>query len=593
MIKLVSTIIDEKCNLRGFVCRAKAKEFGSTGNNEVYNALTVEQLAKFEFKNNQIEVKKNGVIYELGYFKIHDLPMKRLGGNGLEDVPNTIEIKNIVKMNGEVGGYDVVILNRDMRLDTNSVIRVSRYFKPVNFQVRVKQDCGYFIAGSNGMKMADFPVVDLGAPTNIGKNQIAGSKPKKAVVNKEGVVIKEPQMKKVGCQVGLMDLYTAIQVNGGSISLLPNSQYVKTTNSEEYSSEFTSLGIGEVARLAGNGFVLNKTQLNASATFKKPGIVRVADQDIECYTLNTKKLINNGENHIKSIGIAIPHTPGFEAVLNLIGDPARCELVEDRDAINKLREVSGVDTMVMFTCDISDVPVVLEKDWDKYILNTDELYNEVVNLTGFEIANKYIRQGTGLCNELKKAIGSAKAAQISGRNIYHKYSGMKPELIKAIAEAGIDVFSGAYTKVGKKEYSSSDGASKTETARPNVEIKYYLAGFDADKWPYAKIKAEYESGTTCQLPGRNLVDKVINFTGTDEERYAEALKLAESIERYVEALRKKLWLHKYCMYMKYDGKIHNHDKELWLSTVTKKKTAKVYECEKHSGFMIEVAGTDL
>ena len=72
-----------------------------------------------------------------------------------------------------------------------------------------------------------------------------------------------------------------------------------------------------------------------------------------------------------------------------------------------------------------------------------------------------------------------------------------------------------------------------------------------------------------------------------------ALKVAEQVERYVEALRKEIWLHKYCMYKKYDGYVHREDKELWLPAATKKKTASVYECEKHNGFLVEISGTDI
>ena len=72
MIKLVATIIDKQCNLKGFVCRGKQKEFGVAGTEEIFRALTIEALAKVGFKNNQVEVRSNGVVYELGYFRIHD-----------------------------------------------------------------------------------------------------------------------------------------------------------------------------------------------------------------------------------------------------------------------------------------------------------------------------------------------------------------------------------------------------------------------------------------------------------------------------------------------------------------------------------------
>lgn len=596
MIKLVANIIDKDCNLKGFVCRGKAKEFGAGGSEEVFRAVPLPALAKAQFKSNQIEVKSNGVVHEIGYFRIHDLPMKMIGANNaIADVPNTLELKAAIQVGDDIGGYDVQLLGSIKRIDTNSVIRLSRYFKPVNFQVRVKQDGSYFIAGSNGMKMEELPVVNLNKPTNVGKNQVAGRKPTKGVVSKEGTALKQPKMEKLGSQIGLMDLYSAVEARNGYLVMLPDNTYEKTLKSDKQTgNDFIPYGIGELARLSGNSFTFNKNQLNASTTFKKPGIVRTTGGiNVDCYTITNKKLVNNGKNHIKHIGVALTSDADMKAVMNLIGDPARCKVIEDTRTTALLRGVSGAADLKIFDCDISDVPIVLKERMPEHLMNTDELYKTVANLTAFEFANKYIKTGTGLCNELKKSLGREEAARISGKHIYSAYQGYPQELLQELFTLGIDIYTGAYTRTEKSKTVELEEKSGSGNTEPVVSIEYLIKGFDLAKWTYAKIKAEYELGDACKIPGRDIVKDVIEFNGSSGERYALALKKAEQIQSYVTALKKKIWLHKYCMYMMCDGKVHQQDKELWLPVPSRKKTVEVFECEKHQGFLLEISGTEI
>jgi hypothetical protein len=592
MIKLVYSIVDERYNLIGFGCRGKERDFNITGGESiVIRPVTIASMAGNGFSNNQIKVKANGMVEEIGYFRIHDLPMKMFTQNNLIDTDNSLEIKAAVKINGAIGGYDMVVCGKTMRIDTKSIIRVSRYMKPKNFQVRQKEDGSCFIAGANGVKLGDLPVVDLDKPKSTVVK--GGAKGVPAKVNSEGVAVKEPTMEKLGPQVGLIDLYTAIQSHNGEVVLLPNTEYKNTTNGgTTYGSGFVPMNIGEIGRLNHNGFTFNKKELNASVTFKKPGIVTLpSNAAITCHTISNKKLINNGKNHIKHIGISLHSQDAVKAIQGLVGDPARLNTVNDQKTVSTFTALSGNGVTSILDCDISDMPVVLPRNYDGYIKGIDDLYKLVVNLTGFEIANKYIRQGTGLCNELKKLIGSAEAAKAVGRTIYSGYSSFSPELIKEMAENGIDVFTGTYTVTEKKEYDASKAGEGTPEAI--VGIKYYLKGYDPDKWSFAKIKAEYGKGDSCQLPGRYLVESIMNFQGTDVEKYVAAMELAEKIESYVEALRKELWLHKYCMCMEFNGKVHQNDKDFWVDAPTKKKSGNLYECKNHNGFMLEVDNTSI
>lgn len=607
MIKLVSTVIDDKLNLIGFVGKGKASDFGGIGSEETFSALTIGQLAQKKFKNNQIIVRPNGVIEENGYFKIYSLPMKQYIDHQLKDVPSTIKLLAQVRQNNKVGGYDTELLNEKRRIETRSIIRLSRYFKPVNFMVRTNSSGKEILAGNNGTRISDLPVVDIGAPTRIsGKNVVSNKKKENTTktVNEHGVSLSEPRSEKLEPQVGLIDLYTAIQSNNGFIILFPEDKCQRTTKAyTEESNEFIPMNIGEIAKLDGNSFIFNKTELNASATFKQPGTVMLpSGMNITTFTLKAKKLINNGKNHIKRIGIGIPDCNGVKTVLNLIGDPARVKEVDNDRQVNTFRMLSGCSNLRVFTMDISDVPLVMEQNLERYVLNSSDLNDTVRNLSSWEFANKFLRAGTGLCGELSKELGKVESAKIAGKTVCKQFSGYKKDVLKEMQECGIDIFTGAYTLVKKVEDVQTDNSDKDTSDTVDkakeliIKIRYYLKGFDLDKWSYSKIKAEYNS-ESCSIPGLSVVGGILHMINSGAEKsdiYRSALNIAKQTESMVESLRKKVWLHKYCMYKIGNAlEIHSNDSDEWLPVKSRKKTGAVYENSNFNGLILDIDGIDI
>lgn len=596
MIKLTACIVTPQFSIAGFIARGKNKEFGGMTDEEVTVALEVKKMAMNKFKNNQINVLPNSQIVEKGNFKLNELPMQLLENGELKQIDNKITLVTAIHKDGECLGYDVVISGLNKRLTTKSISQLSRYFKPTNFMSRVNANNTEFLSGMNGTKLGELPVIELGAPVSVGKSSVTTEKKmeQKRKANEHGVVLGEVKEEKMAPNCSLIDLYSFLQTVCGYIAIFSGEghAYEKTTeNREQVSNEFTSINLAELARIDHSSYTFNKTELNVSATFKKPGLVRLpSGQVVSTYVVTNKKLINNGKNHMKRIGIAVPKVAS-DNLKNFIADPYRLKELKNEQLEKSLETLYNVHNLDLFDLDIEDMPVVLEDNLKNYIMNSEQLNSLVRKQVTYNLACKLLRPATGLIGELKKEIGSREASTALGYKVNPMFNCYKDETLLEIQASGIDIFSGMFNrKQANESYGSSGSGDSVEKVIP-IEIDYYLKGFELKNWTYKEILADVTSNEPKLSAVLNLLGSVLKIEDPREKLVAVS-EIYEKLNTVSEVLGKTLWLHKYSMYKKYNG-VHANDALDWTPVATKKKNALVYENEKYNGLIMELKAINM
>lgn len=598
MIKIVGCIVSTKFSIAGFLVRGKTKEFGGCTDDEIVLALDIKQMAAQKFGNNQIKVLANNQVVEQGNFKINELPMQMIEDGALKPIDNKISLLASVHKDGECLGYDVVIGGLNKRLTTKSICQLSRYFKPSNFMCRVNSNGTEFLSGTNGTKLGELPVVELGAPVNVGKSSVTTEKraEKKKAANEHGVAIPKIKEEKMAPNCSLIGIYSFLQTVCGYLAIFTDAGHSYTATLEsrtEYDDNFTAVGLVELAKVDGTSYTFNRTELNVSATFKKPGLVRIpSGQVISTYVITNKKLINNGKNNMKHIGIAIPKSAS-NALKGIVADPYRLKEITDNKISKTLETLYNVSGLDIYDLDIEDMPVVMEEEFNRYMLCSDMIDSTVKKQTAYALACKALKPGTGLIADLKKEIGYRDTASALGYKINPMFSAFSEDVLMEIRDCGIDLFSGAFTKTQANESygSGSSGAGGSAEKVIPIAIDYYLKGYELKVWTYKKIMEELKTENSKLEFVRELIGNVLSIADPREQLVA-ANEVYEKLNTVLEVVNKNLWLHKYCMYKKFNG-VHATDALDWIPVSSKKKNALVYENEKHNGLYLDITGIEM
>ena len=576
-LKLTKTIVNGNKQLIGFVVSGKERDLGGFSDNIVERGYPVDHLLKTKFANSQIAVVTKGgksMIVERGNFKINSLPMVVFTNSGNPDteyvpVDNSINLIQRFVQNNENIGFRVKFGDgSEDNLKYANVIMICKWFKPGNFSIRTSAKGNVYISGKkDGITLDELPMVTIGEePEKTPKRMKSAAKENK--VGFSGSL-------ETGFDI--LDIYELIRSCNGAIIKLPSENYVAHSDgATKEAEEFTSLGIGEVASPKLN---FNATKLNVNATFKKVGVVSVplggVPQNITTYVNRNKSIFMNGDNYIKKFGIAVP-SEKEEELLKSLGKSLALEKITDTTVTAPLSQVIDAKSLVFYKVDSSKIDLISEKKRKASILSAKKIAELCKKQYELKLISKYLGPKGGVMKELKEVLNDSEVSEAKNRSLFGLFSMMNEKALQAITEAGIDVYTGAYTKVGKQMVPSKDASGeKTET----IEITYILDGMDFNKITGSAIKAAALVNNTSKVPEEviNIVNTIENI-GNPSDKYKKAYELYKKTEAALELINEKFWKHNASMLLTGNkSRIHSHDSKKWeLNTSTRVKTAQVY-----------------
>lgn len=576
-LKLVSTIVDTKRKLIGFVLEGKEKDFGGFGDAKVRRPVPVPSLISSKFSNKQIGVS-GGKLVERSDFRINSLPMMVYTGskdpeNEYVSIDNKVEIiKRYVQDNENVGFRIRYADGSEDDFQYANVIMLCKWFKPGNFSIRSSSKGNMYIAGKAGTSLADIPAV------NIGKEPVAPTKRMKSAA-------KAPVSKFTGTMESgfdILDIYEFIDRCNGSIIKLPSETYEAASEGGETVVEgFTSLGIGEVASPRP---MFNATKLNVNAGFKKVGVVDFEvygnKTQLTTFVYRTKSIFLKGENYIKKFGIAVS-TDKEEELLNTLGKSLALEKITDPSVIQPLSQVIDAKALAFYKVDTSKVDLISASKRKASIINAKQLAALCKAQYELKLISKAVGPKGGLMKDLKDSIGADKIAESKGKRPFGVFAMMSPDALNAITALGIDIYTGAFTKAGTPVAKKSDSkGDKDSLVDDNVEIEYLYEGFDAGKVTGKKVIQLVESGDEAFIT--NTVREYVGAVLKESDpvaRYHAASEVYSKAEKKLEEISKKFWMHNASMYLEGNKtNIHTADKSKWvIDESTRVKTAQVYK----------------
>lgn len=571
MIKITKTIVDTNRNLIGFMMEGKEKEFGGFSKDIITRGVPTDNLLNQKFSNNQIAVI-NRKIVEKNNFKINSLPMTIYTDSGYIDLDNTATIvKRFVQDNKNIGFRIRFSDGSEDNFKYENVLMLCHWFRPGNFAIRSSSKGLQYICGKNGVSLEDIPAVTIGEEPQ-----------KKAKRLKSAAKEKTPEFNgAIESGFDILDIYGFIDTCHGCVIKLPTEDYVATTEEGETTTEgFTSLGIGEVASARP---LFNPTKLNVNAGFKKVGIIEVpingTKQTVTTYVFRTKSIFHNGDNYMKKFAIAVP-TENEEALVKKLGASLALEKITDSSVTAPLGQVIDAKSLAFYKVDASKVDLISETKRKESIMSAKQIMSLCKLQYEIKLVEKAMGPKGGLMKELKAVLGDTGVAEAKSKKVAGAYSMYSKEGLEAVAAAGIDIYTGAYTVPGKPYYSGSSKSSGDATAQ--VEIEYTIKGMDAGKITGAKILDAVKRNDTTAVPQKVItaVNKVLAISDM-KERYDAASKLYDTMAAKTAEISKKLWMHNASMYLEGNkSKIHTHDAKKWIpDTNTRIKTANVYVCK--------------
>ena len=572
MVKLVKSVVGTNRALLGFIVQGKEREFGGFSDAMIEKALSIGEMAKEKFHNNQVMLQ-NGKLIERNNFKINELPMVVYDQSSGNYVPisNGIELIGRFVQDNENIGFRVKFSDgSEDNVRYKNVIMLCKWFKPCNFMIRSSSKGNQYICGKQG-----FPSINELPAKNMNKE--AGEEVKKTKRMKSSA---QPPISNFNGSLesgfDILDIYDFIRECNGAVIKLPSEEYVSASeDGVRDDGEFQSLGIGEVAT---PNPLYNATKINVNAPFKKVGVVPVNiggyTNNIVTYVHRSKSIFLNGENYMKKFGIAVP-VDKEAALLKSLGGSLGISKITDNSVINPLSQVINVKSLSFFTVDTSKIDLISEKKRDASIMSAAQIAELCKKRYNCKLISKALGPKGGVMKELAGTLSKSDIAEATNRNLFGIFATMNSQALSAIEAAGIDIYSGAYTVAGStitKKPSSGDGEVQ-------VEIEYVLPGYDDGKVTGKAVLDAAMNNDTNKVPNAvlDVVQSVLAIQDL-KERYKKAKEVYDQNE--LAEISKKFWMHNASMYINGNkSKIHQNDAKFWqVDTDTRVKKSTVYKC---------------
>lgn len=542
-MKILGTIVNGKLNIVGLTISGKASDFGKIGNAEEVQDIAIQEVLARKFVNNQIDCSQ-GKIRELGKFRLRDVGMKMMLDNGqLTPVNNSLTLKTRLLTEGKLAGFEVEILGKTMKFKTDDVIRLSSWFRPDNYMIAVRNDTDGtvrpYVTGKPGHAISKLPERELG---------VGGTAPKKTKnrtiqsSDSRGSSVANPDF-------DIVELFDIVNALNGYVVKLPNVSYKKTKASDmKTGSSFIELGIGEVASAH---IEYGEKSMNVNANFRKIGNVMIdfggRPMPMPTYVVKKKSIFTNGKNHIKRFGIVVGEAQVNE-LRQKFGASLALEEVTDDSLVTPIRSMYGDPTLTMFIVDTNNLDIISKNRIKNYLLTDKEVYRLQLNLLE---QKTILRYANDVYNSSKAAM--METGMKDPRPKYGMYAGFSDDMLNKIEAAGIDVFSGMYTKTEVDENVKEKEASKVADMIKSGEYKKEedkdigvefgvkgLKSLPSVKDLKEKTKKAEKFLTPKLLKIMGEVDKATSV----ESMFNYADKVKKVIGKEKEDTLKKLWLHK-------------------------------------------------
>lgn len=548
MIKLTQTIVDQSYRLIGFTGEGKAKDFGDLSNEKVMKPISLKFIFGTRFSNKQISVK-NGTIIEHEGFRLNKLPMIMLTDSGYVNVDNTIKLtKRYVQDNVNIG-FGVEMGGTPAKFTYENVLKLCDLFNPVNFVIRTGKDNKRYISGKPGSSISDLPVEVVGTTT--------AAKRVKPTTKEAGPVTGE-----LVHEVDILQLYEFIRSVNGYIINLPGTEYKATTESAAAAKEFVPFGIGEV----GVPYLdFNESKFNVNCNFKKPGAVAIELKpgritNVITYVYRRKNVFFNGENYIKKLGVVVPTSSEAE-LLSRFGKSMAMTAITDPGMVSPICMLIGQTNVKIYEVDTSKIGIIAKSRIDSFILDTNNLYKDVLQLTGNKFIIKYLN---GLIKDLKATGCVPESSKL--RDIAPQFAAMDNSELEKLSENGIDIYTGAYTS--KDESRKTSGSSED-----TVEVEYAIEGLNANSLTYKKMVEDGSKNPDFLNSVISSMESIENFG----DRADKAYEMLEKLQKTNDEIKRRIWLHKCAMYLKSNkSSVHSHDAKMWVLNDKKRTKAKCY-----------------
>lgn len=538
MIKLTKKIVNENFHIIGFEVVGKAREFGELGNTQTVRRITGQDLINMNFRNTQIRVE-NKAITELGDFRLRDLPVIMLKKNKFIEVDNTITLISRVLIDGELKGFDTIVAGDKKRLVSSDVINLAKFFVPENFVVRYIGDKQY-IAGKPGMKLETLPEVRLTSGDTKNNKKAAVRTAEKGTKGAELVRISPFDM------ITLCDVVKGL---GGKFIYLPGVVYNRTTAlTKETSKEFKKTGV-EVAKPE---IAVSEKKLNVNLQFDQIGklVVNVAGVDKAYYPFvnKNKTIFKGGELNSPYLGIAIKQDCVNE-LQKQFGASMSLSVITDTMTnlyVKMFLHVANPDDYVLLALDTRNLSPMCKASAEKYLMSEDAIKDTVVKMLNVKAALSYTK---GLRKDLELMTTSETGTL---RPLYGQYRSCSEVELKALEDAGIDVYTGAFIKTNDVDPSkvAKEEAERAEESNPDVEVAWGINGMKSAP-TYATIKKDKEKALAKYPMAMQLIaeaDKIYGTTGDPNTVYKKLKKYEDSLNDNRLKLMKKLQMHNIAAY---------------------------------------------
>lgn len=538
MIKLTKKIVNENFHIIGFEVVGKAREFGELGNTQTVRRITGQDLINMNFRNTQIRVE-NKAITELGDFRLRDLPVIMLKKNKFIEVDNTITLISRVLIDGELKGFDTIVAGDKKRLVSSDVINLAKFFVPENFVVRYIGDKQY-IAGKPGMKLETLPEVRLTSGDTKNNKKAAVRTAEKGTKGAELVRISPFDM------ITLCDVVKGL---GGKFIYLPGVVYNRTTAlTKETSKEFKKTGV-EVAKPE---IAVSEKKLNVNLQFDQIGklVVNVAGVDKAYYPFvnKNKTIFKGGELNSPYLGIAIKQDCVNE-LQKQFGASMSLSVITDTMTnlyVKMFLHVANPDDYVLLALDTRNLSPMCKASAEKYLMSEDAIKDTVVKMLNVKAALSYTK---GLRKDIELMTTSETGTL---RPLYGQYRSCSEVELKALEDAGIDVYTGAFIKTNDVDPSkvAKEEAERAEESNPDVEVAWGINGMKSAP-TYATIKKDKEKALAKYPMAVQLIaeaDKIYGTTGDPNTVYKKLKKYEDSLNDNRLKLMKKLQMHNIAAY---------------------------------------------
>ncbi len=538
MIKVTSKIVDTQFRLIGLGLEGRAKDFGQLGNQVMKQAITLGDLVERGFSNNEVSIR-DGRLIEHEPFSLRDIETIVYSKGKM--IPMNVEIclKARVMVDGELAGFDVAfgdikgnnVLNK--RLRNKDIMNLSKLYRGTNFVVRHVKGTHY-IAGRSGMSIEKLPEVNLSAVKPTKKASTRSVENDK--VGKKAVIA-EP----VG-EFSAISLMAEAKIHGAKVLILPGDTYTPISNIvANMPSEFASCGI----EAAEPEFVSSVTSVNTTLKFKKLGRVGVEiegkKRSIPTYAHRDKTLFRGQSLNIPRLALLVPGD------ISWIGNEIKLAFKEISDPVTMNYIRMGLDLMGntqyrLLEVDTSHFVPMTKEEAKKHILKAEVLKVSIENLENLKCIQKLVRERVKNCK--------AECESSTGVNtpIFGQFAGYSEEALEAIKEAGIDPFTGMYTKTEEPVKQADEVDANTKTV--GFSITYAIKGLASS--PSAKALLSNPDKYYAKYP--KFKDFIERYRAQiiDSE---DTLSTLKNLEKLLDSVNKKtieaqrvIWLHNMASY---------------------------------------------